>query len=223
MLGIVGFPLFASLRIFFIFRKKVNIRKYDFPPKRNRGKKLSVGIYHLLTLKPQVSFWKVYSCTKKKHCWWLKMFGMWTLLPYRMSSFCSSVSPFVKQPGCATLLTCQQGQEPQESVLFSIVTGKRACLQSAKILLMYNRKKSSCILSYFLCPRCNDTQEPNNQNKLGFFLWPSPGCIFFRTHFWLYGVSRSKSWVHSQSLAFRHVKQMLKFQTDVLYVIDNDW
>lgn len=141
MLGIVGFPLFASLRIFFIFRKKVNIRKYDFPPKRNRGKKLSVGIYHLLTLKPQVSFWKVYSCTKKKHCWWLKMFGMWTLLPYRMSSFCSSVSPFVKQPGCATLFICQQGQEPQDSVLFSIVTGKRACFQSAKILLMCNRKK----------------------------------------------------------------------------------
>lgn len=43
MFGIVVFPPFASLRIFFIFRKKINIRKSGFPPpipKENQGKKL---------------------------------------------------------------------------------------------------------------------------------------------------------------------------------------
>lgn len=72
-------------------------------------------------------------------------------------------------------------------------------------------------LIHFL-PQVQWHTESNNQNNLCVLLRLSPDC-----HFWLFGVSQSKTWVHSQSLGFWHVKQMLEFQTDVLYVIDNDW
>lgn len=109
------FPPFASLRIFFIFRKKIDIRKCGLfpPPQEKQGKKSCKWEFIICSLQNHRFHFGRFTVVLRRNtvCWLLKMFNMniwtwtkWTLLPYYASFLCSSVSPFVKQPSCATVL-----------------------------------------------------------------------------------------------------------------------